>query len=74
MLRRVSSRSCQASPPDWMVSAALHVWTGRRSGEGAEVEGQGSGGRSGGVPSPETIKHLNIGGRMETRQLCEGEV
>lgn len=55
----------RASPPDWMLSAAFHVWTWRRSRESAKVEGQGSGGRSGGVPAPESIKHLNIGGRIQ---------
>lgn len=45
-----------------MLSAAFHVRTWRRSRESAKVEGQGSGGRPGGVPAPESIKHLNIGG------------
>lgn len=48
-----------------MLSAAFHVRTWRRSRESAKVEGQGSGGRPGGVPAPESIKHLNIGGGGE---------
>lgn len=46
-------------PPDWMLAAAVNVRARRRSGEGAEVEGQGSGRLPGGMPPPESIKHLH---------------
>lgn len=43
-----------------MVAAAVHVWARGRGREGAEVERQGSGRGPGGVPAPESIKHLNM--------------
>lgn len=66
-------RNC-SSPSDWMLSAAVHVWAWGRGREGAEVEWQGSGGGPGGVPPPESIKHLNIRGDMVDTWLLRLDV
>lgn len=58
-----------ASPPDWMLAAAFHVRARGRRREGAEVEWQGSGGGPGGVPAPESVKHLNNEGRDDVGKV-----
>lgn len=55
-----------------MIAAAVHVRAGRRRREGAEVEGQGSGRLPGGVPPPESIKHLIARRETSMKNVCHG--
>lgn len=46
-------------PSYWVLISGFKVWARGRGRKGAEVKRQRSGGRSGGMPPSQSIKHLN---------------